>query len=81
MSKITKQQLQSYLWESANILRGKIDSGDFKHSNSRFVIDSLEDNKPLLISELVKGMQSKSQAFKNGGQMVDRITFIKSKNR
>ena len=31
MSKITKQQLQSYLWESANILRGKIDSGDFKH--------------------------------------------------
>ena len=31
MSKLTKQQLQSYLWESANILRGKIDSGDFKH--------------------------------------------------
>lgn len=31
MSKITKQELQSYLWESANILRGKIDSGDFKH--------------------------------------------------
>jgi len=25
MSKITKQQLQSYLWESANILRGKIE--------------------------------------------------------
>jgi len=31
MTKITKQELQSYLWESANILRGKIDSGDFKH--------------------------------------------------
>lgn len=31
MSKITKQELQNYLWESANILRGKIDSGDFKH--------------------------------------------------
>jgi len=31
MSKITKQQLRTYLWESANILRGKIDSGDFKH--------------------------------------------------
>ena len=31
MSKITKQQLKTYLWESANILRGKIDSGDFKH--------------------------------------------------
>ena len=31
ISNITKQQLQSYLWESANILRGKIDSGDFKH--------------------------------------------------
>jgi len=31
MSKISKQQLKSYLWESANILRGKIDSGDFKH--------------------------------------------------
>lgn len=31
MSTLTKQQLQSYLWESANILRGKIDSGDFKH--------------------------------------------------
>ena len=31
MATITKQQLQSYLWESADILRGKIDSGDFKH--------------------------------------------------
>ncbi|MGC6532073.1 MAG: type I restriction-modification system subunit M [Flavobacteriales bacterium] len=28
---ITKQELKSHLWESANILRGKIDSGDFKH--------------------------------------------------
>ena len=31
MEKLTKQELQSYLWESANILRGKIDSGDFKN--------------------------------------------------
>ena len=31
MSKISKQQLKTDLWESANILRGKIDSGDFKH--------------------------------------------------
>ena len=31
MAQITRQQLKSYLWESANILRGKIDSGDFKH--------------------------------------------------
>lgn len=29
--KITLQQLKSYLWESANILRGSIDSGDFKN--------------------------------------------------
>jgi type I restriction enzyme M protein len=28
---ITVQQLKSYLWESANILRGSIDSGDFKN--------------------------------------------------
>ena len=28
---ITSQELKTYLWEAANILRGKIDSGDFKH--------------------------------------------------
>jgi len=30
--KLTSQQLKSFLWEAANILRGKIDSGDFKRS-------------------------------------------------
>ena len=29
--KLTSQQLKSFLWDAANILRGKIDSGDFKH--------------------------------------------------
>jgi len=28
---INPQELKTYLWEAANILRGKIDSGDFKH--------------------------------------------------
>ncbi|MEM7584180.1 MAG: type I restriction-modification system subunit M N-terminal domain-containing protein, partial [Acidobacteriota bacterium] len=28
---LTLAQLESHLWESANILRGKIDSSDFKH--------------------------------------------------
>jgi type I restriction enzyme M protein len=28
---ITAQELKSFLWDAANILRGKIDSGDFKH--------------------------------------------------
>ena len=28
---LSLQQLKSYLWESANILRGSIDSGDFKN--------------------------------------------------
>ncbi len=31
MPTLTKQELKSYLWDAANILRGKIDSGDFKH--------------------------------------------------
>ncbi len=31
MSKLTLQQLESYLWESANILRGSIDSSDYKN--------------------------------------------------
>ncbi len=29
--KLTLRQLERHLWESANILRGKIDSSDFKH--------------------------------------------------
>lgn len=29
--KITQQQLERHLWDAADILRGKIDSGDFKH--------------------------------------------------
>ncbi len=28
---LTLQKLKSYLWESAKILRGSIDSGDFKN--------------------------------------------------
>lgn len=30
-NKLSPQQLKSFLWDAANILRGKIDSGDFKH--------------------------------------------------
>jgi type I restriction enzyme M protein len=30
MSKLTQQQLEAHLWESANILRGSIDSSDYK---------------------------------------------------
>ncbi|KQB92895.1 hypothetical protein GEPA3_2111 [Geobacillus sp. PA-3] len=29
--KLTLQQLESHLWESANILRGSIDSSDYKN--------------------------------------------------
>jgi type I restriction enzyme M protein len=31
MSKLTLDQLEAHLWESANILRGSIDAGDYKH--------------------------------------------------
>lgn len=31
MTKLTQQQLESHLWESANILRGSIDSSDYKN--------------------------------------------------
>lgn len=31
MFKITLPQLESHLWESANILRGSIDSADYKN--------------------------------------------------
>jgi len=29
--KLTFQELKTFLWDAANLLRGKIDSGDFKH--------------------------------------------------
>ena len=31
MSKLTLEELESHLWESANILRGSIDSADYKN--------------------------------------------------
>ncbi len=31
VGKMTQQQLEKNLWDAADILRGKIDSGDFKH--------------------------------------------------
>ncbi len=31
MAKLTLQELESHLWGAANILRGKIDSSDYKH--------------------------------------------------
>jgi hypothetical protein len=30
MTRTTQQQLESYLWEAAVFLRGKIDAGDYK---------------------------------------------------
>ena len=30
-TQLTQAQLESHLWEAANILRGSIDSGDYKH--------------------------------------------------
>ena len=29
--RLTQDQLESHLWQAANLLRGKIDSSDFKH--------------------------------------------------
>lgn len=31
MSRLTLSELESHLWDAANLLRGSIDSGDFKH--------------------------------------------------
>ena len=31
MSKLTLDQLERHLWGAADLLRGSIDSGDFKH--------------------------------------------------
>jgi len=31
VTKLTQQELESHLWGAANILRGKIDSSDYKH--------------------------------------------------
>jgi len=31
MTKLSLQQLESHLWKAADILRGSIDSGDYKH--------------------------------------------------
>ena len=31
MSRISQQQLESYLWGAATLLRGTIDAGDYKH--------------------------------------------------
>lgn len=31
MATLTQQELESHLWKAADILRGSIDSGDYKH--------------------------------------------------
>ena len=60
MSKITKQQLQSYLWESANILRGKISSEkvnynnrDFLNLNHKAFRRSNKNNSPVMMSSFI----------------------------
>jgi type I restriction enzyme M protein len=64
---VTQQQLQAHLWESANILRGSIDSSDYKNYIFGMMFlkrlsDVFEDEYNAVVSREVKRGRSQADA-------------------
>ena len=59
MSRISQQQLESYLWGAATLLRGTIDAGEYKHVVLgliflKYISDTFEFRREELKAELIR---------------------------
>ena len=78
--KITLQQLESFLWESANILRGKMDAAEFKDyifsiMFLKRISDSFDEERDKIIKKFIKKGKSEKDARKMSKDPVQYDTF------